>query len=363
MNRQTIQRAYDCMTPSPAAKVRMLNNILAQADKQKRTRPRLGGSIKRIALVAAVNALVIALSVAAYTAGWLGGRQSSLPLREPEQVPASPSTPALVSTEPPTTKTMEADLGLEQVSMGIQEYDVGFGQTATGEFISLQGVKGSPEYEAAMEWRKFSASYDPDGTLRAAHSGSNLDEAYKDYGCYTQKMADKIDDICEKYDLAMLVDFSTHKTTDEFFEAAKTGAFFSPLEQNYVNTATGGYTYADGSFHLEGELCFIGEDTPWPYPITYQITRSVKGSFSSACLKIDNADYFDVWEYTTQDGITLMLALSPERGLILADLQQSFVVVNQVNFAYMGDVITGEKHMSRETWEAFADAFDFSAIP
>ena len=359
MSRQSIQKAYDCMTPSPAAKVRMLNNILAQADKQKRVRPRLDSSIKRIALVAAVNALVIALSVTAYTAGWLDGRQSSLFLRQPEIPPVLTPLPA----ETPFIPKEAGESGLDLVSMGLWEYDVGFGQTAIGEFISLQGFKGNPEYEAAKEWQDFLAGYDQNGALRAAHSGSNLDEAYKEYGCYTREMTEKIDEICEKYSLSMLIGFSTHDTTEEFLTAAKTGAFFSTQGEGYENDISTGYTYADGSFHIEGALSFTGPDALWPAPINYQIIRSVKGSFSGLNLKIDSAADYDVWEYKTEDGTELILALRPDHALVIADLEESFVVINHVDFTYIGDVLHGEQPMSRETWEAFADSFDFSAIP
>lgn len=71
------------------------------------------------------------------------------------------------------------------------------------DMISLAGTEGSPEYEADVEWQKFLDSYDTDESILASvGSGTTgFEEKYGEYLCYSQEMADKIEEICEKYGL------------------------------------------------------------------------------------------------------------------------------------------------------------------
>ena len=71
------------------------------------------------------------------------------------------------------------------------------------EIISVQGFAESPNQKAAKEWYAFTKAYDiaqkyPDGIPDFTPP--------KDYDAYwvpTQELADKVDDICKKYDLKL----------------------------------------------------------------------------------------------------------------------------------------------------------------
>ena len=71
------------------------------------------------------------------------------------------------------------------------------------DLLSLAGVEGSPEHEADVEWQEFLESYDQDESILAAvgNSPTGFEEEYGEYLCYRQEMADKIEEICEKYGL------------------------------------------------------------------------------------------------------------------------------------------------------------------
>ena len=75
------------------------------------------------------------------------------------------------------------------------------------DMISLQGYAGSPEYQAVLEWSEFGHDYDRDGEkLRAVgNNPTKWDEKYgfNGYMVYTQEMADKIEEIAERYGLAL----------------------------------------------------------------------------------------------------------------------------------------------------------------
>lgn len=325
MSRLKLQNAYDCLTPSPAARVRMMNALLARADA-RRSRVQL----RRLALAAAVNVLVIGLAWAAYSAGWLAGSGGG------EARLTSAASPAPVVAPPPAT---EEPLSLEALSMGVRSFDAG-GETAEGEFISLQGVRGSPEYEAALAWQDFLDAYDPDGSLLRANGGYS-DGAHSAYLCYTPEMAEKIDALCEQYGLSLLSGYVDSASGQSLFDAAGTGDFLDPdgdIELGY-------YAYADGSFHAEGSAQ-LGLEV-----LNFQLMRAVKGSFSEPILNIGSAADYEQWTYTTAGGTELLLARSPGQALVAADLEHSFVTCN---------ILSGA---GRGTLESFAKLIDFTAIP
>ena len=108
-------------------------------------------------------------------------------------------------------------LSMKQMEIGQQqkyrdkfEYDpdtgaaVGYlGQEAvTEQVLTLSGIKGSRNYQAALEWVDFQPAYDPDHqiAIRAQRDGMvpELPEEYSAYNIYTPEMKDKLDEILKK---------------------------------------------------------------------------------------------------------------------------------------------------------------------
>ncbi len=324
MSRLKLQKAYDCLTPSPAAKVRMMNALLARTDAR-----RSRGHLRRLALAAAVNVLVIGLAWTAYRSGWLTGN-TPLPARPAPAFPVSSVSPAQTAREP---------LSLEALSMGLRRFDAG-DKTAEGEFISLQGVRGSPEYEAALAWQDFLDAYDPDGSLLQANGGY-FNRVYNAYLCYTPEMEAKIDALCEQYGLSLLSGYTDSASGLSLSEAAGVSDFLRPgLDAELIWY----YTNDDGSFHAEGSV------RPEAEVLDFQLIRAVKGSFSEPVLNIGRAADYEQWTYTTAGGTELLLARTPERALLAADLEGSFVTVN---------LLSG---VGRKALEAFAELIDFAAL-
>ena len=113
-----------------------------------------------------------------------------------------------------------------------------------------------------------------------------------------------------------------------------------------------GYYFDDGTFQC---------DCNWPYlsggfekDVGFQIRRSVKGTLDLVPLNIRDVDAFTQWDHQTPSGVTVLLALAPHKALILADLEQSFVVVN-----VMGGTDIG---FGAQQLEDLADSFDFSIL-
>lgn len=231
-------------------------------------------------------------------------------------------------------------LGLKDAQLGRYEYDMGFGYTQSGDTISLQGFAGSPEYQAAQEWKDFCQSYDSDGTILAAigNQPTGLDTKYQFYSAYTQEMAEELDRICGKYGLALHTQMDILQGQEDLLQRVG-GVFLT----GYYNL--GGYIYDDGTFGLDGDALVDGE------LIGFQFRRSVKGSFDDVYLNVWDIAQYQESHITAPTGDDLLLAVSPKKGLILADLGDCFISVN---------VLCGEgQTITEELLQKIAAGFDF----
>jgi len=357
MNRDEIKRAYDRMAPEQGARERMLENILAQtsARRQSERSIHMSRRLKTAVVLAAILALCAAMALVAAANGWF--RLDGLDKVIMDRVETDWGHNFI--KQPDGTTKLEPNKIISYV-------------------ISLQGIKGSPEYEAEKEWFDFTSSYDPEGTLlreadRLGKEGSlDIPGNYSDQGCYTQEMVDKLDEICEEYSLkipGMLpgICMPCPEQTQMHKEIMQRSTRYEISDE----LAAEGYgvAYDDGSFDTEGTFNFdlIGGNPDWPHDISYQFGVSVKGSFGRGRLKIGDTANYDQWEYKTEDGTQVLLALSPSKGLIIADMDNCFAVVNVIDHSGV-ETVTGEilggnmQYMTREVFQAFADTFDFTGM-
>lgn len=240
--------------------------------------------------------------------------------------------------------TVAVLMGLKDARLGNYTYDSGFGETQSGDFISLQGFAGSPEYQAAQAWRDFCQSYDPDGTILAGigNQPTGLDTKYQFYTAYTQEMADELDRICEKYGLTLHAQLDLLASMEEL--AARVGGDFLTEEQYGLT----GYIYDDGTFAFDGEANVDGEI------MEFQFRRSVKGTFDDVCLNMWDIAGYQESHITVPTGDDLLLAVSEKKGLILADLGDCFISVN---------VLCGDgQTITAELLEKIAACFDFAVL-
>ena len=207
--------------------------------------------------------------------------------------------------------------------------------------ISLQGFADSPEYRAALAWAEFQHGYDRDGRELAAvgNAPTPWDETYgfNGYPVYTQAMADALDDIAARYGLTLHTGGTQGATVTEL--EARFGDFLSTSQ-------FGGYYYEDGSFQCDCEQDGVG----------FQLRRCVKGVLDTVTLSITDAAQYAQWEYNTACGAPVLLALGPDKALIIADRPGSFVTVN-----VLAGTDTAEC-LDAEALEALADSIDFSLL-
>jgi hypothetical protein len=255
----------------------------------------------------------------------------------------------LRSEETPTPEIQNTERDAEPVETPqSQSYDPLPGDR---DMISLQGYAGSPEYQAALAWAEFQHGYDRDGTelKRVGNKPTDFEEkySYNGYHVYTQAMADKIDEISAQYGLALHTGGMQAATVAEL--EARFGDFLSTY--NY-----GGYYYADGTFQSD---CEQGG-------ISFQLRRCMKGTLDTVLLNITDAEQYEQWEYETASGVTVLLALGPDKALILADLDESFVAVNVLGGTAAPEPGTEDEFapspMTAERLQALADSIDFSIL-
>lgn len=323
--KKEIYNAYETIKPDAAAKERMLANILdAAADTSntgKASNMKKQKKSYKLQIAAALAFALIIPAAAAYATNLFGLQKIHL---------------GKITVEDFNEPTSE-----------ITEREV--------DIISLQGIADSPEAKACAEWTAFYEEYDKDGAIisQIGNGPTGLDKKYTEaYSCYTQEMADKIDEICEKYQLSTLKNLTITDTYEELCSQSGLGNVCIG-SKNVYHSATGGYFYDDGTLNFEG-TAIINE--PSICMTDYQFCRSVKGSFCTYILNVDNINDYEQWEYTTANNDTVLLANSDSKALIIADMDNSFVVVNIV-----GDIFSGKFDINHEALEAIADSFDFSA--
>ena len=97
-------------------------------------------------------------------------------------------------------------LRLQDMAFGQDTQEVLGSGVQDRTLLSLQGVKGTPGYQATKEWHEWLKTYDPDD--RIYHSQEAFSEDFGDdyyaYNLYTREMKDKLDEICGKYHLNLL---------------------------------------------------------------------------------------------------------------------------------------------------------------
>ena len=318
MTRDALYRAYDGLRPSDAARERMLQAVKEAAAHPETEEHPKRRTFRRSLLLAAALGLIVAFGSVAYATGWFGLRSA----------------------------VMYHDNG---------DSDQPYGNT---DVMSLQGLAGSPEFEANARWQAFYDSYDPDGAILASigNSDTGLEPRYDAYPCYTREMADTLDAIAEESGLELLSGLT-------LYGAAELPDWMrNTLPQScgaFDHCIYAGYSFDNGSFKTEGAFFFC--DARWPYETNYQFVCNRKGYLSVSYLAIGDADDYTQWAYETASGVTVTLALGPDKALIIADLPDAYLVVNVLDVR-VGDVQRGEVTLPAGILEAMADAFRFDQL-
>ena len=205
----------------------------------------------------------------------------------------------------------------------------------TREPFTVLSVQGS-NMEALAEWVAFTNVYDLDGTIAleadlAAKSGTPWDipeDHARTYGCYSREMVNKLDEIAEKYHLKLLsgdIPFNEYENSILFRSLG-----LDSLVQDAPHVQV---EYGDGYFHLEGtfslHMRLAGDFGVWQWEdggIYFHYSR--KDYFDPTTSSMQESQSYTQWDYTRQDGKTVLLVLGTEDARIYADLPDAFVSID-----------------------------------
>ena len=257
-------------------------------------------------------------------------------------------------------------LSLGNMILGTEFIEDRTGVTEPRTQLSLQGFVGSNSYQAAKEWFDFLQSYDPDGAIEFSDEAYSVEfpEDYQFYQLYSVEMKDKLDEICQKYDLELLGPVLVDVTADDMFRELGIKGILREDAQADIEWSQGGpgYFFRNGTFEVECYITLTGENNPWPFDNLISFRCHNKNSFDAVFLSMTDPTQFDQWNYTTSNGVEVLLVMGPDGALIVADIGDYFITVGGIETT-AGNILDGEHTMTREVLEAYAEIFDFSIRP
>ena len=204
----------------------------------------------------------------------------------------------------------------------------------TGEGAAL--MESIPEYLAYAELK----DYDKENKTHDARELLAYEDPHRAcYGYGYQPMADKIDEIAEKYGLRLWQQRAFVSSAEELCALLGIESF-GVVEDDRCSASI----YDDGGFELSG-YSLAGQSG-----VGLNLNRAVKGTLSTFFLMgYDPADY-TYESYTTASGVTVDLAFHEKDAMIFADMETCYV--------------------SAEVWElrsmeelrSVADSIDFAVL-
>lgn len=194
--------------------------------------------------------------------------------------------------------------------------------------ISLQGYSDTNEFKASKEWREFEDGYDQDWKIVDAYdkeckkTGKDpYEEKYPGYGIYSKEMADKVDELCKKYNLKLRGKFidghsNPEDPTDTSIRENELKEMFGDIWDDKVIGV--GYCYENGTFSLDADCD----------KVSFQIRRVIKGTFDTVYLNVGDISQYKQWTYKTKCGVEVSIALQDSSGVVLANTPKGFVAIN-----------------------------------
>ncbi len=238
---------------------------------------------------------------------------------------------------------------------GLRDTLVGSNDPEIKSTMSLSGFTGSNEYKAAAEWKAFTESYDPDGSILEGLGNGEIpvEQKYEQCGAYTQEMADKIDEITAKYGLSLHSGFKEMSFEDGntvIGDFVITDYDHEEFSDDAYSSILSGYMYDDGTFRYDG----IFNATAGRLSVDYQFSRSVKGVFDPVFLNIGDIEDYQEQMIVTDSGVELTAAISEYKSVIIAEFDSCFVTINVMGGTDIGITFDDLKDL--------ANTFDFSVL-
>lgn len=262
-------------------------------------------------------------------------------------------------------------LRLQDMSIGQETYTQSFDDQGkaiepiekTRDILTLYGHSGDAIQLALTEWYEFLATYDPDGELMDDNPDHpEIPNQYEyTYGCYTQDMVNKVNEIAEKHNLKLLeewIPFQQYQS-DIFLEESGIGSFLLPDCGAEVTHLAGMY-YPPYNFDMDFELSTDKlEGKLWVtalYARKDYFPKNIPGGM--------DLSLYEQWDYTSSDGTALLLALSSKgQGFIIAEPDNAMLIYS-IDGNFSGSAYpTANEIMTKAQLESVASLFDYSIKP
>ena len=265
-------------------------------------------------------------------------------------------------------------LNLERLKVGEESYMDAMRYSEDGskipatekvkQFISIVGAEGSKNHLAMREWMDFKQRCDPDGSIWSASAGFQRPAQYNNYvDVYSQEMVDKIDEICEKYDLKLEGDAVIfQKNVAELFSQVLDIPGITGEKSNLETEFGGARVTECGNFNASYQADFRNPETNQQFTFTLIYDYRDKAYFSTAYLVIEDAEAVEQWNYTLPNGTEVLIA-SDKGGdaYILCDRKDAFINVTIRNVGW--NWVSPADVMSHRDMELIAEALDYSLKP
>lgn len=243
-------------------------------------------------------------------------------------------------------------------------------QTVSQQTLTLSGLKGTPNYQAAQEWYEFEQTYDPDHQIyfEAKDNPEEFPVQYAFYNPYTQDMVNKIEEICGKYDLQLVgapVKAQSAKALLEYLDIDSILLPDAPAEAayDYASYYEGGYFHTDVTFRMTD-----GADA-WPYQSMLSFLYSPKDCFNNDLFDLTGDDWQER-NYTTKSGHDVLILRSPTvwASWVFCDLEEATVALRvetifQVYTDENGYQEVIETPMTNEQLNQILDTINFDLKP
>lgn len=213
----------------------------------------------------------------------------------------------------------------------------------TQQTLTLGGLKGTPAYQAAVEWHGFLENYERKET------SSDLPEEYAYYGVDSQEMKDALDGILKKYNLKLMGMPLEFDTTEAMCAALGIEKMLTAENEVFI-ACRNGLCMENGNFRMELDIRL-----PKGEGLLGRLYWSRKDCLNPETILITDQEGWKEWNYTTASGRQVLMARADtaQEGWILCDRPEATLSVG----------LTVSENLTSQQMEQIADAFDFGIQP
>ena len=276
----------------------------------------------------------------------------------------------------------EINIGQKQTYQDVFEYDPDTGsaiayigqETVTEEVLTLAGIQGSRNYQAAQEWFAFKQEYDPDHSiiieLQSDDRVPEFPAEYAAYNIYTQEMKDKLDEIVKKYDLKLIGQTVPFRTEELVCKVLGLDDIIVPGSEAVMELDYAAYQEC-GNLNMDFAVRIPGDAEHTEQKNSCHVYYMHKDAFTEDVISLSEIETWEEWNYTTASGEEVLIFRSPEdwRGYIFCDMP-NYTVTLRYTFIHEqygndadGNMVVDREIMTDQQIERLADTIDFSIEP